>query len=38
MKGIVLVLSFVVAGAFHLAGNERLPRPEYPEPQFQRAD
>lgn len=38
MKTFMLVLSVVVAGTFHLAGNERLPRPEYPEPQFQRAE
>ena len=38
MKTFMLVLSVVVAAAFHLVANERAPRPEYPEPQFQRAD
>jgi beta-galactosidase/beta-glucuronidase len=33
-----VVLSAVVAGALQIAGSESVPRPEYPEPQFERAE
>src|ERR687888_1232858 len=38
MKAFVLALSVIAATALHIAGGERVPRPEYPQPQFQRAE
>jgi beta-galactosidase/beta-glucuronidase len=38
MKTWALVACVVLSGALQIAGNERVPRPEYPEPQFERAD
>ena len=38
MKRLPLVVWLVVAGALQIAGTDGVPHPEYPQPQFQRAD
>jgi beta-galactosidase/beta-glucuronidase len=38
MKKLFVALALTIAAVLHMTGQEKVPRPEYPQPQFQRED